>query len=102
MTICEAQGGMRELTKARFTHPIVAAKAGKVSLIDNRRLAKLAKLAGAPKSKSAGIDLHVHVGESVEKGESLFTIHSESSGEFHYACDVLRDKQDVILLGESS
>lgn len=99
--ICEAQGGMRELTKARFTHPVVAAKAGKVSLIDNRKLAKIAKLAGAPKSKSAGIDLHVHVGESVEQGEPLFTIHSESSGELHYACDVLRDKQDAILLGES-
>lgn len=100
--ICEAQGGMRELTKARFTYPVVAAKAGKVSLIDNRKLAKIAKLAGAPKSKSAGIDLHSHVGESVEKGEPLFTIHSESSGELHYACDLLRDKQDIIILGENS
>lgn len=98
--ICEAQGGVRELKVARFAHPIVAQKAGKVSTIDNRMLAKIAKLAGAPKSKSAGIDLHIHVGTLVEKGEPLFTIHSESSGELTYACDFLRDKRDVISLGE--
>ncbi|HAU1639079.1 TPA: thymidine phosphorylase family protein [Legionella pneumophila] len=98
--ICEAQGGMRELTVARFTHPMVAEKAGKVSLIDNRMLAKIAKLAGAPKSKSAGVDLHVHVGDQVEKGQPLFTIHSESSGELTYARDFIHDKQNTIVLGE--
>lgn len=99
--ICLAQGGIRELIKARFTRPILASKAGKVTLIDNRRLANIAKLAGAPKSKSAGVDLHVHVGTSVEKGQPLFTIHSESPGELHYTFDFLRDRQDAIVLGES-
>lgn len=98
--ICEAQGGMRELTVARFTHPVVAQKAGKVTLIDNRKLATMAKLAGAPKSKSAGVDLHVHVGAVVEKGAPLFTLHAESSGELNYACDFLCDKRDIISLGE--
>ncbi|HHU0079798.1 TPA: thymidine phosphorylase family protein [Legionella pneumophila] len=100
--ICEAQGGMRELKVAPFTHPLVAQKAGKVSEMDNRILAKIAKLAGAPKSKSAGVDLHVHLGAVVEKGEPLFTIHSESPGELTYARDFLRDKQDIIVVGEQS
>ncbi|HAT8593512.1 TPA: thymidine phosphorylase family protein [Legionella pneumophila] len=100
--ICEAQGGMKELKIARFTHPVLASQRGQIAFIDNRKLAKMAKLAGAPKSKSAGVDLHVHVGAQVEKDEPLFTIHSESSGELNYACDFLRDKQDVIILGEHS
>ncbi|HAT8651878.1 TPA: thymidine phosphorylase family protein [Legionella pneumophila] len=100
--ICEAQGGMKELKTAHFTHPVVASQRGQIALIDNRKLAKIAKLAGAPKSQSAGVDLHVHVGAPVEQGEPLFTIHAESSGELNYACDVLRDKQDVIVLGEHS
>ncbi|HHS8254907.1 TPA: thymidine phosphorylase family protein [Legionella anisa] len=101
-SICEAQGGMRELKRAPFTYPVVAQKTGNVAMIDNRKLAQVAKLAGAPHSKSAGVDLHVHVNTQVEQGEPLFTIHSESSGELNYACDFLRDKPEVIILGENS
>ncbi|HIA7952720.1 thymidine phosphorylase family protein [Legionella pneumophila] len=99
--ICEAQGGMKELKTARFTHPIVASKKGLVSLIDNRKIAQIAKLAGAPQSQAAGVNLHVHVGTKVEKGEPLFTIHSESLGELNYVRDFLRDKQDILVMGEN-
>src|SRR3546814_6812735 len=37
--ICEAQGGMRTPPVAAQTHPIVAARAGRVVHIDNRKLA---------------------------------------------------------------
>ena len=47
--ICEAQGGVREFPQAQFTHPVTAPRAGRVVSIDNRLLARIAKLAGAPK-----------------------------------------------------
>jgi hypothetical protein len=47
--ICEAQGGMRELPQAQFTHLVTAPRAGRVVSIDNRLLARIAKLAGAPR-----------------------------------------------------
>jgi thymidine phosphorylase len=66
--ICAAQGGMREPPRAPFTQPFCAARGGRVSRIDNRRLARVAKLAGAPHDPSAGLVLHARVG-TVSKWE---------------------------------
>ncbi|WP_342114552.1 thymidine phosphorylase family protein [Pseudoduganella sp. OTU4001] len=83
--ICAAQGGMREPPVAGFTYAMRATHRGRVDSIDNRKLARIAKLAGAPKSAAAGIYLHCPVGRAVEVGEPLFTIHAESRGELEYA-----------------
>ena len=94
--ICEAQGGMREIHKAQFTYPYVAKKGGTITDIDNRNLALIAKLAGAPREKTAGIDFHVKRGDKVHKDEKLFTIHSNSSGELHYVLNYLRKGIKII------
>src|SRR3989344_4031724 len=54
--ICEAQGGMRTPPVAKLQHIIAAERSGRVSNINNRKLAKLAKLAGAPETKAAGLE----------------------------------------------
>jgi thymidine phosphorylase len=73
--ICEAQGGMRKPPKSIHRRPLAAEHAGRVATIDNRRIAKLAKLAGAPDAKAAGVELHVKLGEAVVPGQpcALFT-----------------------------
>lgn len=76
--ICEAQGGLREIPVARYTHNIIAQQSGTVSQMDNRKLARLAKLAGAPEDKAAGLDLHVQNGSSVLQKQSIYTLHSNS------------------------
>jgi len=85
--ICRAQGGLREPGRAPFMHPIQAAQAGRVARIDNRLLARAAKLAGAPHAKTAGLWLGAHVGDRVERGMPLFVLHAESQGELAYALD---------------
>ena len=99
--ICEAQGGMRTPPASRHRHVIGAARTGHVALIDNRRLARIAKLAGAPKSPAAGIDLHTPVGQRVEAGEPLFTVHAETPGELAYALDYARAQHGVIVIDET-
>lgn len=94
--ICEAQGGMREVPRAPITQPVLAQAAGNVRCIDNRVLARIAKLAGAPQSKAAGVDLHVHVGDSVQAGQALFTIHAEAPGELNYALAYAKEQNHVI------
>jgi thymidine phosphorylase len=84
-TICEAQGGRREPSTAAHTTTLAAAHSGTVSTIDNRLLSKLAKLAGAPRDAAAGVELHAHLGEQVEKGAPLITVHAETKGELQYA-----------------
>ncbi|MGO4684592.1 thymidine phosphorylase family protein [Hyphomicrobium sp. 2TAF46] len=98
--ICEAQGGMRTLPIAEHHHPIVATFPGRVAAVDNRRLAKIAKLAGAPKSPAAGIDLHVRVGDRVEKKQPLFTVHSQSRGELEYALHYVAAQRQIVFIAE--
>ena len=96
--ICAEQGGMREPPRAPHTRPIVAAHAGRVVRIDNRRLARAAKLAGAPGDPSAGLELHAPLGASVAAGEPLFTLHADSPGELAYALDFVNGHPDIVAL----
>jgi thymidine phosphorylase len=66
---------------------MLAPFAGILRSIDNRRIAKLAKLAGAPESKASGVELHVRLGDAVSAGQPLCTVHAETSGELQYALD---------------
>jgi thymidine phosphorylase len=100
--ICEAQGGMREPPRAAHTLAVVAPRSGSVISIDNRRLARVAKLAGAPKTPCAGIDLHVQQGDFVERGEPLFTLHAASPGALAYAAEYARSQADTIQVVEDA
>lgn len=94
--ICEAQGGMRVPPIARQQHPLVSPLAGVVTAIDNRRIARLAKLAGAPESKAAGVHLAVQLGTHVSAGAPLCTVHADTLGELHYALDYAAANPDII------
>jgi thymidine phosphorylase len=96
--ICEAQGGMRRPPTAAYTEPVGAAGAGEVVLIDNRHLARVAKLAGAPIARAAGIELHAFIGTRVALGDPLFTVHAETRGELSYALDYLNSRPPIVRL----
>jgi thymidine phosphorylase len=96
--ICEAQGGMREPPVAKQMRPVAATSEGQVCRIDNRRLAKLAKLAGAPDAKAAGVEMLVRVDDYVAAKQPLFTVHAETSGELAYAMDYLAANANIIAL----
>ena len=96
--ICNAQGGMRQPGVAPFTHEVCATRTGRVAAIDNRVLGRIAKLAGAPGAKEAGIQLHALLGMQVDRGRPLYTIHSVTRGELAYALDFLSSHTDPIQL----
>ncbi|MEO6305415.1 MAG: thymidine phosphorylase family protein [Bacteroidia bacterium] len=96
VAICEAQGGFKipELAKHRFD--VLADRAGIVHSIDNRKLARIAKLAGAPKVPSAGVLYNAPLGKKINKGDLLFSIYSESIGELEYAKEYLNSLTTLI------
>lgn len=98
VAICEAQGGMFEIPKAQHTHEVVADHSGIVVGIDNRDLARIAKLAGAPNCKAAGVKLLVKLGEFVEKNQPLFVIHAGAKGALNYALSYLKSDCSVIQI----
>jgi thymidine phosphorylase len=96
VAICEAQGGLRKPPAAAYTRSIESSRAGRVGNIDNRVLARIAKLAGAPGDKAAGLEIHVQLGSTVDRGQPLYTIHAETAGELAYALEYVARHPDVI------
>ncbi|MCX7116711.1 MAG: thymidine phosphorylase family protein [Legionellales bacterium] len=98
MAICEAQGGFKEPSTAPLTYDICATSAGIVTEIDNRSLAKVAKLAGAPHDPTAGIEFFSKIGTQVELGQVLYRIHSESKGALEYSCAYALSMHSIVKM----
>ncbi|HHC73360.1 MAG TPA: thymidine phosphorylase family protein [Thiotrichales bacterium] len=87
--IIELQGRQeRHHHPGRLQKEVVAPRAGHVVAIDNLHMAHLARLAGAPLDKGAGVDLFRKLGDRVEKGEPLYRVHAEFPADFRFACDL--------------
>ncbi|MHA6287168.1 thymidine phosphorylase family protein [Maricaulis sp. CAU 1757] len=98
--ICEAQGGLREPPVAPYRHDIVCSRPGRVESVDNRLLARAAKLAGAPFDRSAGISFRAPLESLVDAGDVLFTVHAESPGELDYAREFVESHADIVKVGD--
>lgn len=101
-SICAAQGGMRTPGQAAYRQAVPAAQSGCVTAIDNRRLSRVAKLAGAPAAPLAGVTLDAHLGEAVAAGQSLFTLHAQSPGELAYAMEYVSRHPCIVCVGASA
>lgn len=98
MAICLAQGKFIEPKLAQYKHEIRAEYDGTIIKVDNRRLAKIAKLAGAPSDKEAGIDFLAPIGSEVKKGQILYIIYAESRGELDYALEYYNSQVDILTI----
>ena len=95
--ICIAQGGLFEPGVAAYRQPLLAARSGRVAALDNRLLARAAKLAGAPQAPCAGLRMHVRLGDNVQRGQPLLELHAESPGELAYAQSFLDHHADTLI-----
>lgn len=98
LAICEAQGGFREPTTAKYTFDILSNDEGYVTKIDNRNLSLIAKLAGAPHDPAAGIELFAKCGSYIKNKQLLYRIHAETKGELEYAIKYANSMPEVIIL----
>lgn len=98
--ICEAQGGMKNPPHAAYHYDIFAKRDGVITCFDNRTVSRIAKLAGAPADKAAGISMNARLGDHVNEGDTLMTIHAESPGELEYALEFERAQKDVITISD--
>lgn len=101
LAICEAQGGMRVPPVAEHRQPVTGERSGRVTAIDNRALAKAAKLAGAPGAKAAGLEIQVRLDQRVAAGDPLFTLHAETPGELAYALDYVTTHPPIVRVEDA-
>ena len=87
--IIHAQGKQKQQYQpGKLCTEICAPQQGFVTEIDNHQMSRIARLAGAPMDKGAGVDLLKKVGEPVDKGEALYRIYAEFNADFKFAGDM--------------
>ncbi|WP_347332400.1 thymidine phosphorylase family protein [Marinimicrobium locisalis] len=96
--ICQSQGGLKAIPSAAHRTELWATKAGVLKVVDNRRLARLAKLAGAPESPASGLRLHVKTGAVITRGQPLATLYAGTPGELDYALAFYEENPDMFVM----
>ncbi len=99
-TLIKAQGGQSETFElGQLTHEVLSPAGGVVVNIDNLQMAHIARFAGAPLDKGAGVDLFKKLGDNVEKGEPLYRIHAEFPSDFKFAV-ALSERGSGYMIGK--
>ncbi len=68
-----------------LTFEVRAPASGVIVGIDNLQLARIARFAGAPKVKEAGVDLAVKLGDAVREGDLLYRVHASYPSDLEFA-----------------
>lgn len=102
--IIEAQRGhifkSEEIEIGKHKKIINSEKEGKVRKIHNFPINEIARTAGCPKAKKAGVYLHKSLGDSVVEGDKLFTIYSENKNRLTKASKEAKKKK-IFEIGSS-
>ena len=73
------------LQLGQLTFEVIATESGVVTAIDNLQIARVARLAGAPKVISAGVDLFSKLGDAVSMGDVLYRVHAGFQNDLDFA-----------------
>ncbi len=96
--LIQAQGAKPiDLKPGALCKEIVADNEGVVTSIDNFQMAKIARMAGAPMMKKAGVDLLKKLGSPVKKGDILYRIHAEFPADFKFAQQLAEHNNGYII-----
>ncbi len=104
MEIIEVQGGnpqvkSEEIIVGDKCEDILAPAGGYIVAFYNKRLVELARMAGAPSDKKAGVIIHRKMGERVKKGEPLITICSSSDWQLENAVKDATRQMPIVVEG---
>jgi AMP phosphorylase len=102
--IIEIQGGdpkvkSEDIVPGEHQFIVKAPSSGYVIGMNNRSLITLARTAGAPQDRGAGIFLHAKKGKLVKAGDPLFTIYADRSWRLQKAIEEGRRLMPVLVEG---
>jgi AMP phosphorylase len=102
--IVAAQGGEADIRSddikvGQFTLDVLAKKSGYMSRIKNKELVKIARAAGSPRDKGAGLIIAKKVGNKVDSGEVLYTIYADNEAKLADAKAVALRLEPMVIEG---
>ncbi len=106
--IIKAQGGTitssDQIKDAKYKQEIFSYEDGKIESWDIEVLTKIARSAGAPEDKEAGVLLCRYVGEQVKNGDKVLEIYSNSKDKLDYSTKYYQENKalrfDSMILEE--
>lgn len=98
LAIVEAQGAVKsEVEPGKLCYEVKASAGGFVTTIDNLQMNRIARLAGAPMDRGAGVDLFKKLGDPVKRGELLYCIHADFPSDFRFAQELARKDSGFVI-----
>ncbi len=91
------EGNINRIHKAKFKKDIYAQKTGTIRVIDNGRVNFLARAAGCPVDKAAGVYLYHHVNDRIKKGEKIMTLYAETHPRLAQAIAFYKMRQPIFI-----
>ena len=100
--IAKAQGAQKvvksgDIELGKLTYDVKADFEGKIKLINNKRIVKIARALGTPIVKEAGIQMHKMPGENIKHGDLLMTLYARSDERLEAGKRML-DLEDLVDL----
>ncbi len=89
------KGSFKKIKLAKFKKIILAQKSGTVKEIHNKKINSLARMAGCPVDKFAGLKIYISVKDKIKKGDNILTIYSESKSRIEQAIKFYKDKKPI-------
>ncbi|HFE37998.1 MAG TPA: thymidine phosphorylase family protein [Gammaproteobacteria bacterium] len=84
--IIDSQGRKpAQATLGKLTFDVCAQENGVIVDINNYHMARIARFAGAPMDKGAGVELLKKLGDSVRKGDVLYRVYAEFKSDYKFA-----------------
>ena len=95
--IIAAQGKQKMPSLGTFCYHVRSRYIGRVQEIDNEIIAKIARIAGAPEDKGAGLYIKKYKGDIIKRGDVLYTLYAESQFKRDLALEFLRKNKAYII-----
>lgn len=100
--IIEAQGGNPDTTVEDIpvgdkTYDLISQTNGTISKVYNSKLVRIARTAGAPKDKGAGVVLYKKVGQHIKAGDVILRIYSEKGWKLEHSIESLKENFPFVI-----
>ncbi len=96
--IIKAQKGkIKKLKPGKYTHTIYAKSNRKINSYDNKLINNLARFAGCPQDKAAGIYLHKKANQEIKKADKIMTIYATSKEKLEHAVKFYNKNKKLIV-----
>jgi len=99
--IIKAQKGkIRKFKPGKYTHTIYTKSNKKIKSYDNKLINELAKFAGCPQDKAAGVYLHKKANQEIKKADKIMTIYAVSKEKLEHAIKFYnKNKKEMVEFG---